>query len=136
MIVQAHVLRFVERRLHRVVACRLVGWVPVRDGGTGRDVQAVAFLGDLRVLELATAAGLRGVDLPPQPGTEIPPPTTALAVSWATAVVAARNDHDGAGCNGRDDVRRMVVSLCWRVKVTDDYSARYAVRATVNVRSW
>src|SRR5207249_4721511 len=45
--VQVHVLGLIERRLHGVVARRLVGGIPIGDGGAGGDVQRVAVFGEL-----------------------------------------------------------------------------------------
>ena len=64
VIVEVHVLRFVERRLHRVVAGRHVGGIPVGDGGTGGDVQDLAVRGELRVVQDLSSLLLVGVDLP------------------------------------------------------------------------
>src|SRR5207342_2487632 len=51
VIVQVHVLRFLERRLDGVVAGRLVGRVPVGGGRAGGDVQAATLRGELGVVQ-------------------------------------------------------------------------------------
>jgi hypothetical protein len=63
VVVEAHVLGLVERRLDRVVAGRAVVRIPVRDGWTRGDRQHVALLRQLGTLD--GQAGLRfvGVDL-------------------------------------------------------------------------
>ena len=60
MVVEVHVLRLGERRLHRVVAGRPVRGIPVGGGRPGGDAKARAFRGDqswrdLRAYSLITA---------------------------------------------------------------------------------
>ena len=72
--VQLHELGLEERRLHRVVAARRVRRIPERRRRTGRHVERVAFLHELRVVEHPPLPGRARVDLPVQPWTKMPPP--------------------------------------------------------------
>src|SRR5438132_1976214 len=61
--VERHELRFLERRLHGVVAAGLVRGVPPRPGWAGREVQRGALLCELGVVEGTPLADRLRVDL-------------------------------------------------------------------------
>src|SRR5882757_5797787 len=63
MIVEIHVLRLGEGRLHRVIAAGGVRRTPVCDRRSCGDVQRVAFLRELRVSEKLSALGLARIYL-------------------------------------------------------------------------
>src|ERR1700684_4466478 len=62
MAVQVHVFRLSECGRYRVVASRLVGWIPVLRSRAGGDVQHTALLGQLGVIDRLSRLLRSGVD--------------------------------------------------------------------------
>src|SRR5882757_3729757 len=69
MIVEVHVLRLGEARLHRIIAAGRVRLTPVCDRRSGCDVQRIAFLRELRIGEKLSALGLARIYLTGPPGS-------------------------------------------------------------------
>ncbi len=63
MIVEAHVLQFLERRGDGVIASRFVRGIPVGHGRTGGDEQCIAVFRQLRAVESQAGGLFFGVDL-------------------------------------------------------------------------
>src|SRR5437868_5277691 len=123
VIVEAHVLGLGERRLHRIVAGRLVRGIPIRDRGASRDVQVAAFLRELGFFNLASAVGLTG---PAWHGDAAAGDGASCFLSESSC--CSGNKHEDAACNsGYGRTTHGLNPPYWEKVIGDDYSALHSI---------